>query len=392
MKHRDQSADTQGSPRPAPRRAEVPTVLPGASPEDRSGVRHTSAEETNRKRRSLGLVVIIVGLVLAVGIPVYGVWNILIRPQARVASGQPVHITISEGSDTKSIADVLASEGVIENAAMFRLRARVDAVDGKLRPGEYDLTTGMPYRTVVDLLLAGPPLETVTVTIPEGFTVEQIAERLEKQVGIPAAEFSELALKESGSFSAEYEFLQGEPTGSLEGYLFPKTYQIVNGSSARDVVGIMLAQFAAEIEEVDLEDAKSKNLDLHDVVTIASMIEREARVAEERPIVSSVIHNRLKRKMRLEIDATIEYILPGTRPRLLNRHLKIDSPYNTYMYGGLPPGPIASPGLASLEAAAHPVQTDYLYYVLTGTDGSHTFTKTFEEFLIAKERSREVVP
>jgi UPF0755 protein len=128
------------------------------------------------------------------------------------------------------------------------------------------------------------------------------------------------------------------------------------------------------------------------VVTIASMIEREARIAKERPVVSSVIYNRLKKNMRLEIDATIEYILPGTRPRLLNKHLKIDSPYNTYMYGGLPPGPIASPGLASLEAAAHPADTEYLYYVLTSKDGSHTFTKTLEEFLIAKEKSREVVP
>ena len=122
------------------------------------------------------------------------------------------------------------------------------------------------------------------------------------------------------------------------------------------------------------------------------MVEREARVADERPLVSSVIHNRLARGMKLEIDATIEYVIKKNRPRLLNSDLLIESPYNTYKYGGLPPGPIASPGLASLRAAAAPAQTGYLYYVLTSKDGSHTFTETYEEFLVAKEKSREVTP
>jgi UPF0755 protein len=383
----------QGRPvRPATRRRAMPAAPPDVSSRDRATVRHLSAEETVRKRRTLGLVVVIVGVVLALGIPAYGVWNILIRPQVSVAAGSPVHIVVSEGSDTQSIAEMLASKGVVDNAAMFRLRARIDKVDGKLRPGEYDLMTGMSYGAVVDRLLAGPSVESVPVTIPEGFTVVQIAERLEKATGISAGEFTDIAMKQSASFAPGHPELKAEPTGSLEGYLFPKTYRIPEGASAREVIDMMLSQFDEEIAEVDLAYASGNNLDLHDVVTIASMIEREARIAKERPVVSSVIYNRLKKNMRLEIDATIEYILPGTRPRLLNKHLKIDSPYNTYMYGGLPPGPIASPGLASLEAAAHPADTEYLYYVLTSKDGSHTFTKTLEEFLIAKEKSREVVP
>jgi UPF0755 protein len=128
------------------------------------------------------------------------------------------------------------------------------------------------------------------------------------------------------------------------------------------------------------------------MVTLASMIEREARLAEERPLVSSVIYNRLAIGMKLEIDATIEYVIKKNRPRLPNSDLAVESPYNTYKYAGLPPGPIASPGLASLEAAAAPAQTEYIYYVLTGTDGSHTFCVTYEEFLVAKEKSREVTP
>jgi len=382
----------QGTPHPAARRAVLPNVLPSDSPEDRSDVRPSSAEEVSDKRHTLRLVVVLVGLILAIGIPAFGVWSILVRPQVNVTSGQPVHIVVPQGADTQAIAKILASEGIVDNAAMFRLRARIDAVDDELKPGEYDLTTGMQYEVVVDRLVAGPSIDYVNVTIPEGFTIAQMAERLEQQAGIPAGEFSDLALKQSASFATDFAFLEDVHTSSLEGYLFPKTYRVTGGSTARDAIEMMLAQFESEISQVDLSYARSRNLDFHDVVTIASMIEREASVADERPVVSSVIYNRLDKKMRLEIDATIEYILPGTRPRLLNKHLKIDSPYNTYMYGGLPPGPIASPGLASLEAAAHPAETAYLYYVLTGTDGSHTFAKTLEEFLVAKDKSREVVP
>lgn len=381
-----------GAPRPAARRAHLPEPPLVILPEDRSGVRRPSAEEVSSKHRMLRLVVIAVGLILAIGIPAFGAWNILVRPQVNVKPGLPVHIAVPQGADTQVIANALAAEGIVDNAAMFRLRARIDGVDQALKPGDYDLTTGMPYQSVVDRLVAGPSIDYVTVTIPEGFTVAQIAERMETQTGIPAEEFSDLALKQSASFAPDFAFLEGESTGSLEGYLFPKTYRVVGGSTAGDVIEMMLAQFESEIAQVDLSYANTRGLGLHDVVTVASMIEREARVAEERPVVSSVIYNRLARNMRLEIDATIEYILPGTRPRLLNRHLRIDSPYNTYMYGGLPPGPIASPGLASLEAAAHPAETAYLYYVLTSKDGSHTFTKTLEEFLVAKEKSREVVP
>lgn len=386
----DKKGQDRGNPTPAERSRDVPVVVPDVTDASASSV--VNAEDARSRRRMLGMVAILVGVLIAVGIPVFGVWSVLLRSETNIPAGRPVQIEVAEGADTKSIANVLSSAGVIGNSSMFRLRARLDGVDGKLRPGVYDLETGMRFEDVVEKLLSGPPIPYVKIIVPEGFTVEQIGARLEKELGIPAAEFNDLALKQGATFAGEYPFLDGVSTGSLEGYLFPKTYNIPEGSSARDAIGMMLAQFGQEIEAVDLTDASAKNLTLHDVVTIASMIEREARVADERPLVSSVIYNRLARKMHLEIDATIEYILPGTRPRLLNRHLRIDSPYNTYMYGGLPPGPIASPGLASLEAAAHPADTQYLYYVLTSTDGSHTFTTNEADFLKAKEKSREVVP
>lgn len=379
-------------PKPALRRRSVPSPLPEAPPEGRAAVGHATPGETRDRRRMLAAIVVLVGVVLAVVVPLYGTYMLLLRPQVEVAAGQPVQLEIPQGSDTRAIAEILAGAGVIDNAAMFRLRARLEENDGKLRPGVYDLTTGMRHSEVVDRLLAGPAVAYVTVTIPEGFTVEQIAGRLEAEVGIPASEFKELATTRAAAFADDRPYLAEVSNGSLEGYLFPKTYRIVESADATAVANMMLDQFEDEFAGVDLSYATSKNLTPHDVVIIASMIEREARIAEERPIVSSVIYNRLGKKMKLEIDATIEYILPGTRPRLLYKHLRIDSPYNTYMYAGLPVGPISNPGLASLQAAAGPADTAYLYYVLTSEDGSHTFTETLEEFLIAKEKSREVVP
>ncbi len=347
---------------------------------------------TPERRRALLAFVVLVGLIIAVAIPIFGAYTVLMKPEVRVEPGRPVRVEIPPGADTATIGEILAKAGVIENAAMFRVRARIDGVDGDLKPGVYDLTTRMPHDEVVRRLLAGQPKEYVTITVPEGFTIEQIAARIESRLGIPATEFEKLARSGAPAFAQEHTYLADVRTGSLEGYLFPKTYEVEEEASATAVIEMMLDQFDKEIASVDLSYARSRNLTLHDVVIIASMVEREARLDRERPLVSSVIYNRLRKGMRLEIDATIEYILPGTRPRLLNKHLRIDSPYNTYMYPGLPIGPIANPGLASLKAAAQPAETKYLYYVLTGKDGSHTFTETYEEFAKAKQRSREVVP
>ncbi|MDY0341500.1 MAG: endolytic transglycosylase MltG [Coriobacteriia bacterium] len=342
------------------------------------------------RRRTRAVVVLLVIALLVVCIPAFGVWRVFFATDVRVTPGEPVQVEIPDGADTALIAGELADAGVIGNVAMFRLRARVDGIDGKLRSGVYDLETGMEHEAIVARLLAGPPVPYTTVTIPEGFTVEQIAERFEEGAGIPAEEFKVLALGQASVFESEHPYLSAVYEGSLEGYLFPKTYRVVEDATATEVIGMMLGQFDAEFASVDV--AQSGGLSMHELVTLASMIERETRVAEERPIVSSVIHNRLERGMKLEVDATIEYVIKKNRPRLLNSDLTIESPFNTYMHVGLPPGPIASPGIAALQAAAAPADTEYLYYVLTSTDGSHTFTETYEDFLIAKEKSREVTP
>jgi UPF0755 protein len=301
-----------------------------------------------------------------------------------------VQVEIPSGVGTQRIAEILADAGVVRNAVLFRLSARNAEADGQLRAGVYDLSTGMPDDLVIAKLLEGPPIETVTVTIPEGWRISQIAKRFAKQAGIPESEFRELAENGAQEFSADHPYLKGAYNGSLEGFLFPKTYTFKKDASARDVIEMMLDQFDKEIAEVDVEGAKKLGLSLPEFVTAASILERETKLPKELPLVSSVMHNRLETGMRLQMCATVVYVLNRNELRLTTEETKTDSPYNTYVNAGLPPGPIASPGLAALKAAAEPADTDYIYYVLTGKDGSHTFASNNADFLRAKQKSKEV--
>jgi len=346
----------------------------------------------SRRRRAVavlgasaaGIALIVVAL-LAVAI-----WAVFFASASDKTAGSPVQVEVAKGASTGEIARTLAQSGVIGNANSFRLTARLSGADGRLKVGVYDLKTGMSNREALDALQAGPKVRYVSVTIPEGYVLTQIAERLEKQAGIPQGEFLKLARSGADEFVENHPYLSDVHEGSLEGYLFPKTYRIREGSNARDVIETMLRQFDTEMRQVDTSASEDRGMSLHELVVLASMVERESKLDEERPLVSSVIHNRLAKNMRLEIDATIEYVLPGNRFRLTYRDLRIDSPYNTYRRTGLPPGPIASPGLAALKAAASPADTNYLYYVLTGKDGSHTFADNKVDFLKAKQKSKEV--
>lgn len=330
------------------------------------------------------LIVIVVVLALGAG------WALFLRPDHDVAAGRSVQIEITPGMSTGQIAEKLSNAGVVENANMFRLQVQLDGVDGDLKSGVYDLSTGMEYADVTDVLIEGPVYTYYSITIPEGFVVDQIAARFQEKAGISAQEFLGLAKGGASQFAGEHPYLSDAYEGSLEGYLFPKTYRIREDSSAAEVIEAMLDQFDKEIADIDFSYPESRGMSLHSTVVLASMIEREVRVAQEQPIVASVIYNRLDKGMRLEIDATIEYVLPGNRFRLRSSDIQIDSPFNTYRNAGLPPGAIANPGRAAIEAACTPATTAYLYYVLTSKDGSHTFAKTHDEFLVAKRKSKEV--
>ncbi len=349
------------------------------------------ARQSHRRTAVTVLGVSAAGIALVVVVVLAAaVWAVFFASSNTGVAGDPAQIEVTSGMSTAEIARALVEAGVIGNANSFRVRARLSGEDGKLKVGVYDLTKAMSNRDALDALLAGPRAKYVSVTIPEGYVLTQIAERLENQAGIPRAEFLRLAKEGAVEFVNGHPYLSDVYEGSLEGYLFPKTYRIRAGSSARDVIEMMLAQFDTEIRAVDTSNAGAGGLSLHELVVLASMVERESKLDDERPLVSSVIHNRLAKNMLLEIDATIEYVLPGNRFRLTYRDLRIDSPYNTYRRRGLPPGPISNPGLASLQAAASPADTSYLYYVLTGKDGSHTFTDNKADFLKAKQKSKEV--
>ncbi len=315
-----------------------------------------------------------------------GAWLGLLRPEVRVDAGRSVQVDVPRGSSPADVGRVLAARGVIDNAAMFRLRVQWAGAEGQLQPGVYDLRTGMTYGDAIEALREGPPVVLTTLTIPEGWTIRQVAARVEEKTGVPSAEFSDLATKGARSF--RFAFLSSNPTDSLEGYLFPKTYRVAPGATAREILEMMLTQFGEETSGLDLAYAASRGVTMHGLVTIGSMVERETKTADDRPLVSSVIYNRLSKGMYLEIDATVQYVL-GNKPRLLYSDLRVRSPYNTYLNKGLPPGPIASPGLASLQAAAEPADTGYLYYVLTHKDGSHSFALTREEFLRLKAQAKK---
>ncbi|MBN1192098.1 MAG: endolytic transglycosylase MltG [Coriobacteriia bacterium] len=333
----------------------------------------------------------VVVLVVLLGAVAFGAVRYhLYRPDTNIAAGASVHVVIESGSSTAEIAEILSEAGVIENALMFRWKTRQAEADGKMRAGEYDLSTGMPYDLVMERLIAGPVAVYFKVPVPEGFTAVQVAERFAERAQIPADELTALVTAGAGQFAAEHPYLQDAYGGSLEGFLFPATYTVEEGASAQEVVEMMLDHFDSQIAGLDLSYATSQGLDLTDVVIIASILERESKLAEEFPLVSSVIYNRLAKPMRLQLCATVLYELPPGTTSLTEQDLKLDSPYNTYIHDGLPVGPISNPGMAALQAAATPAETDYLYYVLTGADGSQTFTRTYDEFLKAKQASRDM--
>lgn len=349
--------------------------------------RRAPARRRGGLRIFVGLVVVLVLLAAATGT---AAWYLLLRPDTTIAGGAPVHVVIASGSSTQDIAEQLSSVGVVKNALAFRWHVRRAGMDGQLKAGEYDLATGMPDDMVLDALNEGPVIVYYTVPVPEGFTARQIAARFADRAKIPEDELRSLMTGGASEFVSEHPYLEGAYKGTLEGFLFPATYEVREGTSAHDVVEMMLDAFDANLAKVDLSYARSKNLTVYDVATIASILERESKLEKEFPLVSSVIYNRLRKPMRLQLCATVLYTLPEGTDRLLEKDLKTESPYNTYIHDGLPVGPISNPGLAALEAAANPARTDYLYYVLTGKDGSQTFTKTYAEFLAAKEKYHQV--
>jgi UPF0755 protein len=368
------------------------------------GYRGYSVEAVKKQRNSNPLFMVAVGAValVVVAVLVFAVYNVVVSSAAGVGEVTPgidKEVFIPEGTITTGIAKILKDEGIILKDSSFINAVKERGAESMLKPGKYAMKTGMSDSDAIDMLVAGPTdLGGKTLTIPEGLTLEQTAKIVEAACAIPSDQFIAEARSASKYYAEDnqkYWFLQNAYNNSMEGFLSPKTYSIPEGSDAAYVIRVLLNQFVIETKNLDMSYAESKNLNIYDVMTIASMVEKETYTAEERDKVSSVMYNRLHNSMKLQICATVVYVLgPDARDYGVNPLLYVDldtpSPYNTYLNDGLPPGPICSPQIASIEAAAHPAQTDFLYYVLTSKEGTHTFCATDEEFAAANTKYQEI--
>jgi len=292
---------------------------------------------------------------------------------------QTVHVVIQEGATSSQIAETLHDNGVITSPLLFRFLTWLKGKGGDFKAGDYVFNKGIHYAEAFSILEAGPNYQ-AKFTIPEGLTVDQAASRIAQATTITPDDFK--AAAESGDYNVEY--IPRENQDNLEGFFFPKTYNVAVDVSARQVVGMLLNQFKSETANLDWSKAEALGISPYEVVITASLIEREAAIDDERPLIAAVIFNRLKKDMLLQIDATVQYALPEWKDVLSYSDLKIDSPYNTYLHKGLPPAPICSPGHASIEAALNPAEVDYLYYLAVG-NGRHFFTADYNEFLRVKK-------
>lgn len=288
-----------------------------------------------------------------------------------------IRVVIPPGATFHATAAILHQAGLVDNVVVFDLYARYRHLDRSVEAGAYELDRKLNMEQILLALQAAVPDE-IFITIPEGYTIQKTAKRLDARGVLKGSEYITLATQ--GTFDDQFAFLQGRPAGaSLEGFLFPETYLVPRGSKAKDLIILQLKQFGTEWTDGRQTQATQRKRTVFEIVTLASLIEREARFDEDRAKVASVIYNRLARGMLLQIDATVLYAKGVWQATVTYDDRKIASPYNTYLHPGLPPGPIANPGIKAIDAALNPAPTDYLYY-LSDPQGHLHYARTPDEF------------
>lgn len=331
-----------------------------------------------RARRALA--VLLLGSVLGAGLIVAasGLWFRSAVYEDRSLPAQPTRTIIPRGSTFSQIAAQLRAAGVIGHLFAFRILARLRSAEADVRAGEYRFRPHQSESDILEQLRSGGAQVAVWVTIPEGFTAKEIAQRLHEAGLGDAGKFAD-------AFRHDSKMIGGARTKGLEGYLFPSTYLIATDASVQAIEALLTDQFRKELPADAVGLARARHMSVPQVVTLASLIEREAKADDERALMAGVYYNRLRLGMPLEVDATIEYTFPEHKSEITYADLAIDSPYNTYKYAGLPPTPIASPGRPSLWAAFHPQPSHYLYYLYKG-NGHHAFARTLAEHNANKAR------
>jgi len=326
------------------------------------------------------LLVLLIALGLVVAVVAGGVYY----EWATGASGpqKPLVVTIPIGATGSQVATLLKKDGVIRSVLAFRVLAKLRHFSSGFQAGQYRLKTNMTISAVLGALRQGPFVETVRATFPEGLTVKEMASRAHDQLGVKTSDFVKSAT--SGTWSLPPYLPGGEKT--VEGFLFPSTYDFFKGASADDVIRRLIAQFKTEAAPLPWGNAKALGMSDYEIVIVASLIEAETRFDVDRPKVAAVIYNRLRRGMHLELDTTVQYALGKPKPKLTFDDLKVKSPYNTYLHPGLPPTPIKSPGVASLAAALNPANANYLYFLAIDAAGHEKFTSSYSEFRQLKKK------
>ena len=301
-----------------------------------------------------------------------------------------VVVNIPSGSGTDSIADILSDAKLIKNKLVFKINVKMSGKASQFKAGEYQFDQSYTNGEIIDDIAAGKIYHSgPKVTVKEGTTsIEIIDELVKKNLG--TKENYEKLINNPDEFRDKYEFLKDKNIKSLEGFLYPSTYFCTEGESEREVISRMLNKFDEMYKyKIKPEMDKHKDLNFYDVMKMASIIEKEAVVDKDRPLISSVFYNRLAKDMPLQSDATIQYAFKERKKVVTYEDLKIESPYNSYKYKGLPPTPIANPSWKSIEAAINPAETDYLYFVAKTDGGENNYAKTYEEHLKNEKRYKE---
>jgi len=281
-------------------------------------------------------------------------------------------VAVPRGATFKSVGDSLEASGVLRNRWTFDLAGRILGLTRTMKVGKYLFPQGLSNASILRDIAEGKSRILITVSIPEGWRLERSAIRFNQQLGTDTERFIELCQ------SPRFVRSQGVDASSLEGYLMPDTYKFLWQPEEEDVIARMVGEFKRFYVDSLRKRQESMKLSLNQVLTLASIVEAETQLDEERPIIAGVYFNRLKKRMRLEADPTVEYAIPDGPRRLSYSDLRLDSPYNTYRYYGLPPGPINSPGRKSILAILYPETHSYLYFVANGS-GGHTFSRTYAE-------------
>lgn len=293
-----------------------------------------------------------------------------------------VNVIIPKGASLNAIADSLLRKNLIDDRKMFRFWVTTLELDRQLKAGYYEVPTGLTYPQLVKFLTTARSKQ-IKVTLIEGWRIEQIAEALSENLDLDKSFLISLA------HDPEFITELGIQAETLEGYLLPDTYFFYWGMEEKQLIRFLVSKCLEVFDEPAQKRLQELKMSRHEIITLASIIEGEAILDSERDTISSVYHNRLKKRIKLQADPTIQYILAGPPRRLLYKDLEIDSPYNTYKYYGLPPGPINNPGKNSILAAIYPADTRYIYFVARG-DGGHTFSRTAAEHARAKQKFNRI--